>query len=82
MDEVTAVENSVPEYRTEYDLSQSALAEAVGVTRQTINAIERDRYDPSVDLVFALATFFEAPVEDLFHPEVDLERTASELDGS
>lgn len=76
------MDNSVREYRTEHGLSQADLAAAVGVTRQTINAVEGDRYDPSLDLVFALAAFFEVPVEALFHPDVDLERTASEYDAS
>jgi putative transcriptional regulator len=76
---VTTVENTIKEYRSEYGLSQGALAEAVGVTRQTINAVEGDRYDPSVDLVFTLAAFFEVPVEELFSPSVDLERTVGDI---
>ncbi|WP_435095879.1 helix-turn-helix transcriptional regulator [Halarchaeum sp. P4] len=74
------MENSLRDYRERHGLSQGALAEHVGVTRQTINAVERDRYDPSVELVFALAAFFECPVEELFHPDVDLDETASDLD--
>lgn len=72
------VDNSLKAYREEYGLSQRALAEHVAVTRQTINAVEGDRYDPSVELVFKLAAFFEVPVEELFHPDVELERTVSE----
>jgi putative transcriptional regulator len=75
---VTAVDNSLGEYREEFGISQRELAEHVAVTRQTINAVEGDRYDPSVDLVFKLAAFFECPVEDLFHPDVDIETTVSE----
>lgn len=56
-------------------MSQADLAAAVGVTRQTINSIERERYDPSLELAFALAAFFDVAVEDLFHPEVDLPAT-------
>ncbi|RXK50197.1 helix-turn-helix transcriptional regulator [Halorientalis pallida] len=70
--------NSLQEYRDRYGLSQRELAEHVGVTRQTINAVEGNRYDPSVELVFKLAAFFECPVEDVFHPEVDVETTASD----
>lgn len=56
------------------DLSQADLADAVGVTRQTINAIERDRYDPSLELAFKLAAFFDCPIEELFEPEFDLDQ--------
>jgi putative transcriptional regulator len=45
------------------------LAETVGVTRQTINAIERDRYDPSLELAFKLGAYFECHIEDIFQPE-------------
>ncbi|AHG02384.1 DNA-binding protein (plasmid) [Halostagnicola larsenii XH-48] len=58
-------------YREEAGLSQGALADRVGVTRQTINAIERDRYDPSLELAFKLARYFETRIEDLFDPELD-----------
>ncbi len=61
--------NVLPEYREHRDLSQGSLAEGAGVTRQTINAIERERYDPSLDLAFALADLFECSIEDLFTPE-------------
>jgi putative transcriptional regulator len=77
---VTDVENSLREYRDRHGLSQRALADHVGVTRQTINAVEGDRYDPSVALVFELAAFFECDVEDVFHPDVDVETTVSDLD--
>ena len=60
--------NVLPEYREHRDLSQGALAESVDVTRQTINAIERERYDPSLDLAFTLADFFDCAIEDLFTP--------------
>ncbi|WP_431357881.1 helix-turn-helix transcriptional regulator [Halobaculum rarum] len=43
----------------------------VGVTRQTINSIERGRYDPSLELAFTLAEFFECRIEDLFDPDGD-----------
>ncbi|WP_136689750.1 helix-turn-helix transcriptional regulator [Halorhabdus amylolytica] len=72
------MDNSLKEYREENGLSQRALAEHVAVTRQTINAVEGDRYDPSVELVFKLAAFFEVPVEDLFHPDIELETSVSE----
>jgi putative transcriptional regulator len=61
----------VRERRDDADLSQADLAAAVGVTRQTINAIERDRYDPSIELAFKLAAFFDCHIEDLFDPGLD-----------
>lgn len=52
-------------------MSQADLAAAVGVTRQTINAIERERYDPSIELAFELAAHFDCRIEDLFDPELN-----------
>ncbi|MFC7082472.1 helix-turn-helix transcriptional regulator [Halorussus caseinilyticus] len=63
--------NEVRERRSAEGMSQSDLAAAVGVTRQTINAIERDRYDPSIELAFELARHFDCRIEDLFDPELD-----------
>ncbi|SHG79166.1 helix-turn-helix transcriptional regulator [Halobaculum gomorrense] len=63
--------NDVRARREERGLSQAGLAEEVGVTRQTINSIERGRYDPSLELAFALAAFFECRIEDLFDPDGD-----------
>jgi putative transcriptional regulator len=61
--------NNVRESRTVRGLSQGELGKAVGVSRQTINAIETGRYLPSLPLAFALARFFGLRIEDLFHPE-------------
>ncbi len=63
------MENEIREKRAERKLSQAALAEAMGVSRQTINAIETGRYLPSLPLALALARYFEASVEDMFTPE-------------
>jgi putative transcriptional regulator len=65
------MKNDVRERREAEGLSQADLAAAVGVTRQTINAIERDRYDPSIELAFELAAHFDCRIEDLFDPELD-----------
>ncbi|WP_225335717.1 helix-turn-helix transcriptional regulator [Halomicrobium urmianum] len=65
------MKNRLPELRDRDGLSQADLAEAVGVTRQTINAIERDRYDPSLELAFALADHFDCSIEDLFDPDLE-----------
>lgn len=61
--------NDVKRLRSERGLSQSQLAAALGVSRQTVNAIENDRYDPSLPLVFALARFFTRPIEEIFHDD-------------
>ena len=58
--------NRVRELRTARTLSQGELAEALGVSRQTINSIEQERYTPSLPLAMALARFFGATVEELF----------------
>ena len=60
------VKNSVHDLRTGRNVTQEALAEAVGVTRQTIIAIEKGNYTPSVLLAIKFAHFFKKPVEDIF----------------
>lgn len=65
------MKNNLSEYRDQHDLSQGDLAAAVGVSRQTINALERERYDPSLELAFELAALFDCHIEDLFDPELD-----------
>lgn len=60
--------NDLPERREGRDLSQGDLAAEVGVTRQTINSIERGRYDPSLELAFELAAYFDCRIEDIFEP--------------
>jgi putative transcriptional regulator len=66
---VRAVDNDLKVWRAKADVTQKELADAVDVSRQTINAIERGRYDPSLELAFALADFFECPIEDIFRPD-------------
>jgi putative transcriptional regulator len=61
--------NDLKERRAECGESQADLAAAVDVTRQTINAIERERYDPSLELAFDLAEHFDCAIEDIFTPE-------------
>jgi putative transcriptional regulator len=58
--------NSVRELRAEHGLSQADLGQALGVSRQTINSIETERYTPSLPLALAIATFFQTPVEEIF----------------
>lgn len=59
--------NRVRELRTARQLSQGDLARAMNVSRQTVNAIETERYTPSLPLALALATYFELPVEQIFN---------------
>jgi putative transcriptional regulator len=61
--------NEVRRLRTERGLSQQQLAQALGVSRQTINSIEKGRYTPSLPLAIALARYFETTVEEVFHVE-------------
>lgn len=63
------VRNEIKLLRTAQGLSQQALADAVDVSRQTINSIEKDRYTPSLPLAIALARFFETTVEEVFHAD-------------
>lgn len=63
------MESRVRELRQQQQLSQQALAAACGVSRQTINAIETGRYDPSLALAVHLARHFETTVEELFDVE-------------
>ncbi len=59
--------NDVRELRLAADLSQASLASALGVSRQTINAIETGKYDPSLTLAFAVSRYFERSIEEVFH---------------
>jgi putative transcriptional regulator len=63
------VRNEVRRLRTEGKLSQQQLAEAMDVSRQTINSIEKERYTPSLPLAMALARYFRMTVEDVFHAD-------------
>ncbi len=58
--------------RAERGWSQADLAERLGVSRQTVNAIETGRYDPSLPLAFALARVFDQPIEAIFSPDLSL----------
>lgn len=72
MKSVHDVRNHVRRHRAMVDgMTQQALADRVGVTRQTILSIERGRYNPSVGLALSLANVFDVPVEALF--EIDRE---------
>jgi putative transcriptional regulator len=65
------VRNLIRELRAAAGLSQGRLATEMGVSRQTINAIETGRYTPSLPLAIALARFFSLPVEEVFDADAD-----------
>jgi putative transcriptional regulator len=65
------VRNDIRVLRSERGLRQEDLAQALRVSRQTVNAIETGRYLPSLPLAIALARFFQRPVEALFHGDDD-----------
>jgi putative transcriptional regulator len=58
--------NRLRELRAETGWSQAALGERLGVSRQTVNAIETQKYDPSLPLAFKIAILFEQPIEQIF----------------
>ena len=59
--------------RAELNWSQANLAEALDVSRQTINAIETGKYDPSLTLAFKMARLFDCSIEDIFTPDDEVE---------
>jgi putative transcriptional regulator len=63
--------NHLKVLRAERDWSQAKVAELLDVSRQTINAIENGKYDPSLPLAFKIAGLFERNIEDIFEPEID-----------
>jgi putative transcriptional regulator len=63
------VKNRLHILRAERRLSQAALADLLGVSRQTINAVETGKYDPSLPLAFKIAALFERRIEDVFEPD-------------
>ncbi len=60
--------NRIQELRAQRNWSQSDLAAQLDVSRQTINALERGRYDPSLPLAFKIARLFDLRIEDIFDP--------------
>ena len=63
--------NSLRALRAQRDWSQGDLAERLDVSRQTINAIETGKYDPSLPLAFRIARLFRQPIESIFEPGKD-----------
>jgi putative transcriptional regulator len=60
------MKNKLKVYRAMNDITQEQLAKEIGVTRQTIIAIEKDKYDPSLALAFKMARFFDVNIEEVF----------------
>lgn len=60
------MKNRIRELRVERKLTQEELAEILGVSRQSINAIEKEKFDPSLTTAFKMAQLFELPIEQLF----------------
>jgi len=65
------VKNRLHVLRAERDWSQAELAERLGVSRQTVNALEAGKYDPSLPLAFKIADLFGLKIEEIFTPERD-----------
>ena len=65
------MKNRLRELRAMREWSQSDLADKLGVSRQTINAIETGKYDPSLPLAFKMAKLFKLPIEDIFESKAD-----------
>jgi len=63
------IKNSLKDYRKEKDITQADLAKELDVSRQTVNAIETGKYDPSLELAFKIAEFFDTNVEKIFRLE-------------
>jgi putative transcriptional regulator len=63
------VKNRLRVLRAERSWSQADLASRLGVSRQTVNAIETEKYDPSLPLAFRISAVFGLPIEEIFHPD-------------
>ena len=63
------MKNALPLLRAERGWSQGELADRLGVSRQTVNALERGKYDPSLPLAFKIARLFGGRIEDIFDPD-------------
>ena len=64
------MKNRLKVLRAERDWTQADLANALEVSRQTVNAIETDKYDPSLPLAFKISRLFELSIEEIFNDEV------------
>ena len=65
------MKNRLRVLRAEYEWSQAELADHLDVSRQTVNAIEKGKYDPSLPLAFKIAKLFQMQIEEIFFPADD-----------
>jgi putative transcriptional regulator len=65
------MKNKLRELRAAKEWSQADLADKLGVSRQTVNAIETEKYDPSLPLAFKVARLFKKPIEEIFKLDKD-----------
>ena len=70
------MKNIIRALRSERGWSQAALADRLGVSRQSVNAIETGKYDPSLPLAFAIARIFEKSIEEIFDDETEAQLAA------
>lgn len=66
------MKNKIKVFRAMHDLTQEDLAAAIGVTRQTILAIEKGKYVPSLDLAFRISRYFEVNIEEIFQFDTEI----------
>lgn len=76
------MKNRLKVLRAERDWTQSDLAERLDVSRQTVHAIENDKYDPSLPLAFRIARLFDQQIEEIFTPDVPDRDARTQRSGS
>ena len=76
------MKNRLRVLRTDQEWSQAELARRLGVSRQTVNAVERGKYHPSLPLAFKIARLFKTAIEDVFQNELGPRREASRSNGN
>lgn len=80
---IMALGNLIRRYRfNDGEMTQQQLADLCGVSRQTINAVERNKYSPSLELAFKIARVFGASIEDIFPYDADTEGENTYKDGA
>ena len=76
------MKNRLRELRSTEEWSQAELARQLGVSRQTVNALERGKYDPSLPLAFKIARLFETRIESVFLADLDLQLSRGHTAGN
>ena len=76
------MKNILPDLRSQRGWTQGELAIRLSVSRQTVNAVETGRYEPSLSLAFAIGELFELPIETIFQGHRQVRRFASAPDGA